>query len=223
MNKTQDSVEFVSRRFNRDASAFEAIYQADKNGFDKWFNRKFRKPIYERFEIAINAIGDAKGKKILDIGCGTGIYMVTLASKGASRVLGIDFSESMLAFARQKIQSSGLEKNCELRQADFLETNLNEKFDYSLAMGVFDYLPDPVTFLRKLKSVTSYMVIASLPGYSPIRGPLRQLRYLLTKRGNVYFYSKSDIEKILFKAGFSDYELIPGKTGKGFVLLAKVT
>jgi len=221
MNEMQKELEFVNRRFDRDAKVFDAIYDDDAKGLNKWFNKNFRKPVYERFDIALATIGDARGKKIIDVGCGTGIYMVNLALSGADKVLGVDFSKTMLNIASQKIQALGLKNICELQQINFLEMDNAEKFDYSLAMGVFDYLPDPVTFLKKLKSVTTNSVIASFPGHAPIREPLRKLRYLLTSRGKVYFYTQADIEKLVAAVGFSHYELVPIKTGSGFVLIAK--
>ncbi len=219
-NEMEKELEFVNRRFDRDAGVFEAIYNDEEKGFTRWFNKNFRKPIYERFDIAMNTVGDARGKSIIDVGCGTGVYITNLGQKGAKSVLGVDFSEGMLRIAGERIKKLNLEKTCSLRRANFLELETPEKFDYSIAMGVFDYLPDPVTFLNKLKSVTTGKVIASFPSHSLIRGPLRKLRYILTSRGNVYYYSKADIEKLAKMVGFSHFELVPVKTGSGFVLVA---
>lgn len=220
MNKMEQELQFVSQRFNRDAVAFDAIYHDEANSFYQWFNRQFRKPVYERFAIAVETVGDAHGKTIIDVGCGSGIYIAKLALNGAKRIVGVDFSQEMLKLAAQKIKNLGCEQICELKQANFLELTLNEKFDYAIAMGVFDYLPDPVTFLRKLKTVTNKKVIASFPCFSLVRGPLRRLRYVLTARGNVYYYNRAQIEKLVSQCGFSDYQLVPMKSGKGFVLLA---
>jgi len=44
-------------------------------------------------------IGDAKGKKILDAGCGDGRFCFELRNKGAE-VIGIDYSERAINFAR---------------------------------------------------------------------------------------------------------------------------
>lgn len=213
--------ELLRQRFERDAKLFDDIYSNKNRGFNTWFNRRFRKPIFERFEIALNALGNVRDKKVIDIGCGSGVYVVTLALKGANKVVGVDFSNSMIEIAAQNIKDLKLENVCELKCINFLETTNMEKFNFSLAMGVFDYLSDPITFLHKLKSVTTEKVVASFPGHSLIREPLRKLRYLLTSRGKVYFYSKADIQRIVAAVGFSDYELIPGVTGSGFVLVAR--
>lgn len=55
----------------------------------------------------IQLIGNVKGKNILDVGCGTGRYTVTLAKKGAE-VHGIDISKGMLRVARKKSKRLGI-------------------------------------------------------------------------------------------------------------------
>ncbi|GAA1988334.1 class I SAM-dependent methyltransferase [Amycolatopsis minnesotensis] len=46
------------------------------------------------------AVGDVAGLRVLDLGCGSGLYTRRLAAWGATRVLGIDVSEGMLDTAR---------------------------------------------------------------------------------------------------------------------------
>ncbi|MBI2407283.1 MAG: class I SAM-dependent methyltransferase [Gemmatimonadetes bacterium] len=48
------------------------------------------------------AIGDVRGLRALDIGCGTGRHALWLAENGAT-VTAVDFSEGMLAEARRKL------------------------------------------------------------------------------------------------------------------------
>lgn len=55
-------------------------------------------------DVATNGIS---GKRILDIGCGTGLLSVKLAKQGAD-VTGIDLSQDMLAVAEQRAQSLAL-------------------------------------------------------------------------------------------------------------------
>ena len=53
----------------------------------------------ERYSMR-RAIGDVTGVRVLDLGCGTGVYTRRYAEWGAARVVGIDISEGMLATAR---------------------------------------------------------------------------------------------------------------------------
>ncbi|WP_087025580.1 class I SAM-dependent methyltransferase [Thaumasiovibrio subtropicus] len=53
-------------------------------------------------------LGCVKDKKVLDLGCGSGIYIQYLLDSGAKHVTGIDLSESMLAVARTRLPESVL-------------------------------------------------------------------------------------------------------------------
>lgn len=49
---------------------------------------------------AITAIVSPEGKRVLDIGCGGGVYSRAFAELGAAREIGVDFSAAMLESAR---------------------------------------------------------------------------------------------------------------------------
>src|SRR5260370_4018822 len=53
---------------------------------------------------AIKSIVDVRGKRVLDIGCGGGIYSKALSEFGAASVTGIDFSEEALKRARENFR-----------------------------------------------------------------------------------------------------------------------
>lgn len=74
--------------------------------------------IAEYFNIA--------GKKVIDFGCGPGLYTQRLAQKGAF-VTGIDFSVNSINHARSKARESGLDIHYVV--SDYLEFETDEKFD----------------------------------------------------------------------------------------------
>ena len=76
---TRSHTEIVRRRFDRDAQSFNAIYRADGSRVSRWFNRVFRKAIFERYEITFAEAGDVTGRAVLDVGCGSGVYSVDFA------------------------------------------------------------------------------------------------------------------------------------------------
>lgn len=53
------------------------------------------------------AVGDARGLRVLDLGCGTGRHALWLEASGAD-VTAVDFSEGMLAEARRKPGAKGV-------------------------------------------------------------------------------------------------------------------
>lgn len=221
MNKVSEQHKIVQLRFERDAAAFDSIY-GTQHEFAGWFNRLFRKPIFERYDITFEEMGNLDGKSVLDVGCGSGIYSMQCALKDANHVKGIDFSAPMLAIAKERAKQHQLDAKCSFELIDFMHMNDIETFDFAIVMGVFDYLAEPLPFLKKLKRMTRGKVIVSFPGHSLIREPLRKLRYLFTSKGKVFFYTKADIERLARETQFSTVEIRPMQTGSGFVLIARV-
>ncbi len=220
MNKPH--LDTVRQRFERDAQSFDAIYRLERSPFWRWVNTTFRKAVFERYEITFEQAGDVTGKNILDVGCGSGVYAVDFARRGARRVVGVDFSSNMLKLATQEAEQHQVADRCAFIQADFLELDIEETFDISIAMGVFDYVPDQVTFLRKMVELTTGKVIVAFPGHSLIREPARRLRYRLSGKGEIYLYGREDVERIATEAGLQDREIIRIPSSGGvYVLVGK--
>ncbi len=212
-------LEEVKHRFEWDAENFAAIYRSDTSLPQRWFNRVFRKAIFARYEIAMGEAGDPSGKSFLDIGCGSGIYSLELARRGASRVLGLDFSQPMLDIARASAAQAGT-SNAEFVRGEFLAHDFGtERFDVSIAMGVFDYLEVALPFLTKMSSLTRGKVLASFPRWSIVRGTARRLRYRLSNRGDVFYYSSDDVSRLATQAGIKRHRLMSIESSGGGVVL----
>jgi 2-polyprenyl-3-methyl-5-hydroxy-6-metoxy-1,4-benzoquinol methylase len=211
----------TQRYFDDHATQFDSIYH-EGQPLQRALNRTFRKAIYERFAITFEQSGDIAGKAVLDVGCGSGRYAVEFATRGAARVVGVDYAPGMLALAREYAEARGVAARCEFIQGDFTTQVIDRRFDIVIAIGVFDYQDKPVEFLRKMLQHCSGRVIATFPGRSLIRMPLRKFRYWL---GNcpVLFYREQEVRDIGTRAGLRRVNIIPIHTsGTGFVLVGDV-
>jgi ubiquinone/menaquinone biosynthesis C-methylase UbiE len=209
----------VQRRFERDARSFDAIYRLERSPFWRLVNTTLRKAVFERYAITFERAGDVTGKNVLDVGCGSGVYSVDFARRGARRVVGVDFSENMLALARGEAEQHRVADRCEFVQADFLELDLEETFDISIAMGVFDYVPEQVPFLRKMAALTTGKVIVAFPAHSLLCEPARRLRYRLAGKGEIFLYGHDDVARIAEEAGLEDWKIIRIDSSGGVYVL----
>jgi len=96
---------------------------------------------------AFDLIGNVKGEVVLDLACGEGFNTRILARMGA-RVTGVDFSEKLIKFARQKEANEKLNIYYEVMDATNLETIPDGHFD-------------PVTCFMALQDIENYELAIS--------------------------------------------------------------
>jgi cyclopropane fatty-acyl-phospholipid synthase-like methyltransferase len=73
--------------------------------------------------------------RAIDIGCGTGTNVITLARAGW-KVTGVDFAPRAIKMARQKLAQAGIRANLLLRDIANLH-GMHEQFDLALDLGCF--------------------------------------------------------------------------------------
>nr|WP_174497608.1 class I SAM-dependent methyltransferase [Salirhabdus euzebyi] len=99
----------------------------------------------------IDSIVDVTNKKVVDIGCGGGIYTKTLIEMGAAHVTGLDFSEQSLAGAR--VYCEGL-SNVEFVKGNALQTNLtSNQYDVVLERAVTHHIDDLVANFQEINRI----------------------------------------------------------------------
>jgi ubiquinone/menaquinone biosynthesis C-methylase UbiE len=187
----------VKDYFERCADRFDGFYTEDRRSlFQRLTHAVFRKPgLVRRFQAAVDTLGDVRGKTILDVGCGSGIYAIYFARQGAE-VTGLDFSSNMLSLARKNAGDEACRVS--FIHDDFLRWATDARFDHSLFIGVFDYvkkqdLPD---YFEKALKVTDQKIVATFPKrYTPLQTPVR---YFWLRRQNcpVYFYTRRQIRAL---------------------------
>jgi len=55
------------------------------------------------------SLGDIKGKKVVDLGCGTGIFAIGVALLGAKEVIGVDADPEAIEIARVQASKTGVD------------------------------------------------------------------------------------------------------------------
>ncbi len=80
----------------------EQIFDDWPDRYDRWFETPIGKLVraYEQ-ELVLELLAPRPGERILDVGCGTGIFTAGFLAKGAS-VVGLDISLSMLRRAQRR-------------------------------------------------------------------------------------------------------------------------
>lgn len=102
------------------------------------------------WETLKGILPDFKGKRMLDLGCGYGWHSIYAMENGASSVVGIDISQSMLKVAKEKTHFSEVEYICgAIEDMDFKE----ESFDIVLSSLAFHYIKDYKELIEKINKV----------------------------------------------------------------------
>lgn len=197
--------------FNGFAETFDTIYDRKRNPLMRWVDCTFRSDMFIRYALTFEALGRVKGGTILDVGCGSGPYIIEAFKRGADRVTGIDPAPNMLTMVRQRLQQNELRKDrCELLEGIFPGVDV-EPHEYAIVMGVMDYVPDAQAFLTALKPLVTRLAVISFPSEHWFRTPFRKIRYRL-RQCPVYFYDEARVRQLCSTAGFTDIHIrkIPG-------------
>ena len=195
--------ERAGRFFHGFADTFDSLYDGRRGPIWRLVDSTFRRDIIERFRLTFDRLGDLKDKTVLDIGCGSGVYLREALARGAARVIGVDAAPRMLELAKQRLDAAGHGGRYELLQGNYPLTEPVAHADCAIVMGVMDYVPDPVRFCRALgEQLKGGLAAISFPSRHWLRSPIREVRYKL-RNCPLYLYERRDIERVLQDAGLT--------------------
>jgi len=143
-----------------------ALFDTWTERYDLWFATPIGQLVrwYEA-ELLLKFLEPQPGERILDVGCGTGIFTIDVLKSGAW-VTGIDLSAAMLsrAVTRGGEQFAGLCADmCHLPFSD-------NSFDRVFSMTAIEFVADAATAIAELNRVVKpggRVVLTSLNGLSP--------------------------------------------------------
>jgi len=94
-------------------------------------------------------------REILEVGCGIGVGPVHAARTHDCRVVGVDISERMIEWSRQRAREQRVEDRVEFRVADVLALPFeSDRFDATLCESVLAFVADKEQAIRELVRVT---------------------------------------------------------------------
>jgi 2-polyprenyl-3-methyl-5-hydroxy-6-metoxy-1,4-benzoquinol methylase len=211
--------ERVRTHFDADAKRFDEIYEGRKGLLRRLVDDVWRGVVQKRFALTLELLAPLEGKRVLDVGCGSGRYCIAFAQQGAARVVGIDYAPAMLEIAERHAAEADVAGVCEFRRAEFPGgIRDGERFDHATAMGYFDYVPDAAAHLARMRELTDGTIVASFPKRYEFRAPLRRLRFKLN-RCPLFLYSRAALEAALAQAGIHSFELLD--LGRDYVAVVR--
>jgi SAM-dependent methyltransferase len=194
------SDEQAARYFHRIADEWDAIYAEEQGGLNGLLNRLFRRDMWLRYVWVKELMERSPRGSVLDIGCGNGIYSLALAQLGHKPILAIDLAPAAIEKATAAVAGAGLTDVIRAEVGDAFFGDYSDHFDVALAIGVFDYVGDPLPALRAVTSRTDRL-LATFPRAETWRAPARKLRLKL--RGcPVYFYRRQGLTDLVAEAGW---------------------
>ncbi len=195
----------VEQFFDRYAYDFDAIYGTSQSFLNRILNPILRKSMRTRYEKTLLYSQPVKGKTALDIGCGPGHYSIAFAENGAEKVVGIDFSEEMIKIAKERVATLGLSDKCQFIVEDIFTYASSEKFDFSIVMGVMDYITVPGKMIEKVIRLTKQKAYFSFPSSGGLLALHRRVRYI--KRCPLYMYNQKQLTTVFNKFLPNEYKI----------------
>lgn len=124
-------------------------------------------------------LGPLRGKRIYDLGAGTGYYAWRLVRRGAM-VIAMDIDDALIKYMERRRDSLGIPSTqWEIRKGVPDRPLLSpQEVDMVLMVEVYHHLPNRVTYLRQLRAVlpdlAPVVLVEWAPRESPVGPPLSQ-------------------------------------------------
>jgi len=141
-------------------------------------------------ERELRLLGDLRGKKILDLGCGGGQNAIAMAQRGAA-VSGIDFSASQIEIAKAAAVEYGFDIS--FRCGDIVDTSEIKPASYDMIISAC-----AISFVENIKSVFDNVYRMLRTGGVFILSDMHPLQYIVDEDGeSVKFNNTYPFEPIL--------------------------
>ncbi len=193
----------------------------DDRGYNQGFKETYAllKRMERRADWMIDEMSVSPGKKVLEIGCGTGYVSYYIASKTQMHVTGTDLCKPFIEHAKEKyILPNLLYDTLDFNKA---ADNVNDKFDYIIGNGIlhhlYYHLDDALIAFKKILTEQGKIIFMEPNIYNPYVAAIfknKTLRKWARLEPDELAFSKSFISEKLQNAKYTNIQV----TYKDFLL-----
>jgi len=184
--------------------ADDALFDSKADTYDSWYTTPLG--AYEdelENALVFRHVGGVRGKTVLDVGCGTGLYSIRLSESGAD-VTAVDISLKMIEIARRKAQVRG--QYIWYDEADMAKLPYeNRTFDMVVSITALEFAADPLLALMEMARVLrpgGKLVVGVLNNDSPWADARRErAKREASIYGTAHFFSSSDLRLLFHRTG----------------------
>ena len=221
--KEQDASkkEQVAQMFDNVSPKYDFLNHLLSGGIDILWRKK-----------AIKLLKSAQPKTILDVATGTGDFAIEALALKPDKIVGVDISEGMLSFGREKIKKLGMESVIEMQKGDSEKLNFSDNtFDaviVSFGVRNFENLEKGLTDMCRVMKTGGTCIVLEFS--KPQSFPFKQLynfyfKNILPTVGKIvskdtsaytYLYDSvqafpegNDFMNVFHRAGFTQTQCLP--------------
>ncbi len=202
------SVEFLHPQ--PDANVLAKIYSAnyflsDREGVEVAEVNRLKRTTAELYvDQILSTRGNQKGK-LLEIGCGTGDFLMEAQSRGFE-VTGIETSADATATANQRL-GAPVVKRGEIETVNLLEA----EYDAAVFSDVIEHVPDPRRFLSAINRCLrpGGLVFIVTPSTDSWSRRLMGRRWMEYKLEHLFYFNRKSLGYLLTSSGFSKVAFEP--------------
>jgi cyclopropane-fatty-acyl-phospholipid synthase len=216
----------------RDAAAIHYHYDVGNEFYKLWLDKRmvYSCAYFHSAEDSLDEAQEAKldlicrklrlkpGERLLDIGCGWGGLIMYAAEHYGVDATGITLSENQAAFARERIEQTGLGDRCRVAIRDYRTLNAGDGYDKISSVGMIEHVGAshlPVYFesaFRALKPGGLFMNHGIVSLSEPRPRPLREKIFRKLWRADAF------IDTYVFPDGklTAAHDVIAAAEGAGF-------
>ena len=152
-------------------------------------------------DIRLAKIAIERGDRVLNIGCGYPVAEIIFNSWGIKNIVGVDVDDKIIQKGREWLDESGV--NAELHQGDALFLDFPKKcFDVVLSFSAIEHVKGWENYERWIKNMgntTKRRLVLTTSNRKNFI--LYLLGQLVRMEGYEHFFTRNEIENLLFKYG----------------------